>query len=86
MFTSRDLSSALHDVARQASQYYILLDGRLSRDTTSRARGGYAIVYAGTLSMERKGAVVTTVGGDARGQEKVLKVKLLLYKNSHPSL
>ena len=84
--TSCDPSSTLREFFRHALQYHILLDGRLSRDTTSRARGGYAAVYAGTLSLERKGAVVTTVGGDARDQEKVLKVRLLLYKNGSSSL
>ena len=63
IFTSRDLSSALHELAHQVSQYYIILDGRLSRDTTFRIRGGRSLVYRGTLFLERKGAVVTTTGG-----------------------
>lgn len=85
--TSCDLSSALHEFARQALQYYIILDGWLSRDTMSCVlRGGYAYVYIGTLSLERKGAVVTTVDGSSRGPEKVLKVKSLLNKNSSTSL
>jgi len=80
--TSRDPSSTLHEIARQASQDYIILDGRLSRDTTSFIRAGYSCVYAGTLSLERKGVVVTTIGGGSRDQEKVLKVMSLLYRNS----
>lgn len=84
--TSRDPSSALHDLARQASQYYIILDGQLSRNTTSFIHGGYALIYTGTLSLERRGAVVTTVGGGAHDQKKFLKVMSLLYKNGSPSL
>lgn len=78
--TSHDLSSALHEFARQASQYYIILDGRLSIDTTAFARGGHCCVFAGTLYLERKRAVVTTVDGGSQGQEKVLKVKSFLNK------
>ena len=84
--TSGDRSSTLHEFARQASQYYIILDGRLSRDTACCAISGDTCVHKATLSLKRKGAVVTTVGGGAHDQKKFLKVMSLLYKNGSPSL
>ena len=75
--TLRDSSSALHEFSRQALQYYIILDGRLSRDTTFDIRGQSAHVYRGTLSLKRKG-LVRAVRGSSRAQEQVLKVMFLL--------
>lgn len=73
------LDSVLEEYAQRAYDFSINLDDRVDRSPTCRARGGFALVYKGTLLPAGIEVAVKTPISRCSGDEtvKTIKVRML---------
>lgn len=75
----------LERLAKHASRYSVNLDGFVSKVRVARARGGFAIVWSGTLRLQEAKAVVNGLANNGfLGNGEIVKVILLLSHNALP--
>ena len=78
-----DARLALEKLSQQASSYTVVLNGRVSRDTTQRPlTGDSADVYQGTLIPDGTKVSVKTIHADPPSSEESIEVRLLLRSAS----
>lgn len=73
------LDSILEEYAQRAYDFSINLDGRVERPSTCQSRGGFALVYKGTLLPDGIEVAVKTPISRCSGDEtvKTIKVRML---------
>ena len=71
--------SVLEEYAQRAYDFSINLDGRVERSSTCKSRGGFALVYKGTLLPDGIEVAVKTPISRFSGNEtgKIIKVRML---------
>ena len=75
----------LKRLAERASRYSINLDGFISKDNAPCSRGGFALIWPGTLQLQKAKAVVAGLANnDFLGDGETAKVSLLLSLNTLP--
>ena len=72
------LGPALRDIAQLACQFSINLDGQVERHE-SRFRGGFAVVYRGTLRPQGLVVAVKVVAGAPPSDKRAAQVYLALF-------
>ena len=75
----------LERLAKRASRYSTNLDGFISKGDAPSFRGGFALVWPGTLQLQKAKAVVKGLTNNGfLGDGKTAKVNLLLSLNTLP--
>ncbi|KAI6006305.1 kinase-like domain-containing protein [Pisolithus orientalis] len=88
METNRQTSDILSAIAERARRYTINLDGQIERDPSASTRGGYGMIYRGTLLAGGRAVAVKTARGipDIETAKRMLKEAHTWSKLEHSNI